>query len=242
MAAVWKFMFDYGKEDSYDKTAELYTYNTDFSYGTQPAVDVSTFKPLLAYDQFNNIRAHVLSYATYWSWLMDSTMKINNLRYSAFAPLTPELPILEGTVSISQPIVGLQANRDIYPRLTGNFLQLQWKYAWTLPENAEDFNPPRKIVRGRDTIFGVNYIGDNLPIRVGASEVDFASSARFPKLGDDPTRDYDLNDFINFVQSCHPISYTKKFTPPQWAISGVAAVSGTLYHGRSLKHQKRKGY
>jgi hypothetical protein len=240
--AIWKLKFDYGKADAYDKTAELTTSNVDFAYGGSPTYGPLTHKPLFVYDQYGHIAKHVMSYAQYWMWLADATMQANNLRWSAHNPLNPTVPILEGTVNITEPIVGLQTPRDVFGSLKGNFLQIQWQYAWNLPIEDENWQPNSKIVQGRDTLFGVNNIGDNLGIRAGASEVLAASSSAWPDYSDDDTTNYNLNDFLGFVQSLHPISYTRKFTPPQWAIAGNAAVKGTLYHGRSKLHQKRKGY
>lgn len=242
MAAIWRMLFDYGRDNAFDKTAELVVYNVDFAQGPLATITQSTFNPLLFYDQFNHIGNHVMSYAKYWSFLLDNTMKINNLRYSAFAANAPTIPLLEGSVSINENIVGLQGPRDSFPRLVGNFLQVQWKYVWRNEDPADDFIETPKMIRGKDTIFGCNNIGDNLAIRAGQGDVVSASLPRFPPTADVVPRDYNLGDMLGFLQSCNPISFSRKITPPKWAISFDANVVGTLYHGRSIKHQLSKGY
>jgi hypothetical protein len=221
------------------------------TYQSPTNYDLSTFQARLAYDRYENAGAFALQYALFSSYLMDNTMELANIRVEAYTLADMINPYNQYGVTTNSTIIGRNKPPDAKKRLAGHFFQVQWKILETdiISNGAPTVGGPNapitaaKMIRGRDTLFGVNFLGDNTGDRVSSGDVQDASELEWPNTTPgDFARPLVLNDLLNLLASLGVCSYTTRFLTPHWTTSGNRTVIPTLYHGRSKRHAKRKNF
>lgn len=237
MRVVFKWLF--GTVGAVNRAAEMNFRGGGFqSEDALTVVNVATFKPLLRADFFSGVSVHMASVMAYQSFFMDSTMRLNTPKWELRSETASDDLLASGTVNLTDDFQGIQQPPDLKGRLRGQWLQTRWSY--NHPVNPlNEFGASIRI-DGKDTIFGCNYIGDNLDERPSTLDVTNANTA-FPLITVGGVA-YTSFNYLTLLQDLNPISKTTQTTPPRWAFSDGAAVEGTLYHSRSKRAQKRYGY